>query len=193
MDARQKIEAVKWRCFHCDEAFTDEAAARDHFGRSERQSPACQIDAAEYRKMEARMLSYNEEDSEMHRQIYRMESAHAAALKAEEEKGYARGLTDGAPYLAEREATIATHTAEIAAREAEIANQALNYVSLFGELQNAMAEIARLREVLMNVKVTLVIANETKDGPIVDTIWHGPAETLFDYIDNSFTQQPTKD
>jgi len=78
----------------------------------------------------------------------------------------------------EREGTIvhraafATHTAEIAARE---------------------AEIARLREVLMNVKATLVIANETKDGPIVDTIWHGPAETLFDYIDNSFTQQPTKD
>lgn len=89
--------------------------------------------------------------------------------------------------------TLASKEAELTAREAEIANQALNYVSLFGGLQNAMAEIARLREVLMNVKATLVIANETKDGPIVDTIWHGPAETLFDYIDNSFTQQPTKD
>jgi hypothetical protein len=53
-------------------------------------------------------------------------------------------------------------------------------------------EIARLREVLMNVKATLVIANEKPDGPIVDTIWHSGHETLFDYIDSSFTPQPTE-
>lgn len=44
-----------------------------------------------------------------------------------------------------RAQALASKEAELAAREAEIANQALNYVSLFGELQNAMAEIERVR------------------------------------------------
>lgn len=32
----------EWRCFHCDEVFTDEAAARDHFGETPATVPACQ-------------------------------------------------------------------------------------------------------------------------------------------------------
>lgn len=30
---------------------------------------------------------------------------------------------------------------------------------------------------------SLQVANDTPDGPIRDTIWHGPAETLFDFMD----------
>lgn len=84
--------AREWRCFHCDEAFADAESAAVHFGKSERQNPICTIDAAEYRAMEQRMLRYNEEDSDLHRQIYGLQARHASELRREEEKGYALGL-----------------------------------------------------------------------------------------------------
>jgi hypothetical protein len=87
----------EWRCFHCDEVFTDEAAAREHFGSYGPRilsEPACQIDAAEYRAMEQRMADYNAEDADIHRQMARMECEHKTALRREEEKGYARGVAD---------------------------------------------------------------------------------------------------
>ena len=87
-------KAEEWRCFHCGESFTDKAAAALHFGTSLRERPACEIDVAEYRAMEARMHRYNEEDSDLHRAMYGMQSDHATALIREEEKGYARGLAD---------------------------------------------------------------------------------------------------
>jgi hypothetical protein len=34
------------------------------------------------------------EDTELHREIYRLKADHATALRREEEKGYARGLRD---------------------------------------------------------------------------------------------------
>jgi hypothetical protein len=134
--AREIDQALpeQWRCFHCDEVFQDETEARLHFGRSERQSPACQIDIAEYRAMEQRMVSYNDEDSDMHRQIYRMQNDHAQALLRVEEKGYARGLADGAPYLAEREAAIEAERAEV--------------VRLMGDLRASEEEQLKLRAVL---------------------------------------------
>ncbi len=84
-----------WRCFHCDESFTDATAAETHFGKSESSRPACQLDAAEYRAMEERMRRYNDEDSDLHREIHRIESRYQQALQREEEAGYARGLKDG--------------------------------------------------------------------------------------------------
>ncbi|MGK8199530.1 hypothetical protein [Burkholderia cepacia] len=91
----QPAAAPIWRCFHCDEAFTDSESAALHFGTSERQSPACTIDVAEYRAMEQRMHAYNEEDTELHRAVYRQQAQHQTELQREEEKGYARGLADG--------------------------------------------------------------------------------------------------
>lgn len=38
---------------------------------------------------------------------------------------------------------------------------------------------------LVNSRNCLESANEMGDGPIVDTIWYGRAETLFDYMDNA--------
>jgi hypothetical protein len=40
-----------------------------------------------------------------------------------------------------------------------------------------------LLTVLVNSRNCLESANEMGDGPIVDTIWYGPAETLFEYMD----------
>lgn len=92
----EKIEAVAWRCFHCDETFTDTESAALHFGTHERHSPACTIDVAEYRRMEAMGERYAEEDAEVHRSMYRMQNEHSVELRRAEEAGYARGLNDSA-------------------------------------------------------------------------------------------------
>lgn len=85
---------VEWRCFHCDECFYTVEAAKEHFGSTERQQPACTIDIAEYRRMEQRMLAYNEEDADIHREMHARLSDHQLALKREEERGYAKGIAD---------------------------------------------------------------------------------------------------
>ena len=58
-------------------------------------------------------------------------------------------------------------------------------------MYQAADEIERLRKerdellaALVNSRDALQLASEEMvDGPIVDTIWYGPAETLFDYMD----------
>ena len=85
-----------WRCFHCDEVFTDPAAAAEYFGPSQAQQPACQIDVAAYRRMEEAHRRSCEEDTDLHREIHHLQSDHQIALRREEEKGYARGLRDAA-------------------------------------------------------------------------------------------------
>lgn len=58
------------------------------------------------------------------------------------------------------------------------------------DLPEAAAELRRLHalstELLADMKAarqSLQVANDTKNGPINDTIWHGEAETLFDFMD----------
>lgn len=57
----------------------------------------------------------------------------------------------------------------------------------FAELVAAplKAENEQLRTSLLLVKDCLMQANEQVNGPIVDTIWYSPYETLFDYIDDA--------
>lgn len=90
-----------WRCFHCDESFADRAAARDRFGRTEYSQPACHINAAEYREMKERMRRYNNEDSDLHRELHAAESRRRVDVRRAEEVGYARGLADAQKYPAE--------------------------------------------------------------------------------------------
>lgn len=83
-----------WRCFHCDQVFTDEASARAHFGVSQMDIPYCEMKAEDVREMESELERYRAEDTALHRQIHAMQADHYTALKREEEKGYARGLRD---------------------------------------------------------------------------------------------------
>ena len=97
---------VAWRCYHCDEVFTDDRCARLHFGRDETCAPACQIKAgaergliyalreAEYAAADAQ-LALATESTEAAKAYYAQASRHAAALRSAEEAGYERGLADG--------------------------------------------------------------------------------------------------
>jgi hypothetical protein len=87
--------SMNWRCFHCDEVFTDRESARMHFGPNQLSTPACQIDATQLRKLEEQLRRYSEEDTDLQRQIRRLEAEHHLALQRAEELGYSRGLRDG--------------------------------------------------------------------------------------------------
>lgn len=86
---------MTWRCYHCEEIFTTSEAAAEHFGPRIYSDPACTIDAARLRELEAELQRYREEDTDLHRELHRKDSEHRQALIREEEKGYARGLRDG--------------------------------------------------------------------------------------------------
>lgn len=95
-----------WRCFHCDEVFTTEDAARLHFGETECQSPACQIKAgAELSMLEAlrraeeearkAVIAMHEEGTDGWTAFRRLECRTRQNAEAAESLGYERGLRDG--------------------------------------------------------------------------------------------------
>lgn len=92
---------VPWRCFHCEAVFTEPQSAAEHFGTSERQQPACQIDIAEYRRMEEVDRRHGEEDTDLHRQIHAAQCEGASQARRAEEAGYARGLAQAQKHPAE--------------------------------------------------------------------------------------------
>lgn len=87
-----------WRCFHCDELFTDRSAAQLHFGISEHDRPACQFDAAHIRWMEAQHRRNVDDDSEALRTVRSLLNEHEGLRRKTEEAGYAKGLADAKKY-----------------------------------------------------------------------------------------------
>jgi hypothetical protein len=90
----------RWRCFHCDEVFTREQDAAEHFGADQGALTACQIKGHEHllvqkiREQEELIRSYLHEDATVLRAMAAMESDHAHALRRAEEDGYNRGVCD---------------------------------------------------------------------------------------------------
>jgi len=93
---------TQWRCFHCDETFTDKKLAAEHFGASEVEEPGCKMLAKgevellrDYRDMAARWQRCVSEDCDASRIFHSMSAKIATAERDAEQKGYDRGLADG--------------------------------------------------------------------------------------------------
>lgn len=102
-----------WTCFHCGETFTTVGSARDHFGTDISDEPGCLLKVgiggersllAHLRKAEKELARHIEEDTDLHRTLYTMQSRHADALRSAEEAGYERGLRDGMKVPVDQEA-----------------------------------------------------------------------------------------
>lgn len=102
MNARQS-RAIRWRCFHCGDAFTraQERLARDHFGRDCSETPVCLMRVpGEHNLLQAlraaqdELAAYRAEDTDLMRALHAMSADHQVALRREEERGYAKGLHD---------------------------------------------------------------------------------------------------
>ncbi len=93
-----------WTCFHCGETFIHTIAARCHFGLGPDYVPGCvdRLTPEEYKRRAALIrLDIAEADirqaaarAEEAPRLMAMQTDHAAALRREEETGYARGLRD---------------------------------------------------------------------------------------------------
>lgn len=91
-----------WPCFFCGEIFVERRAAALHFGADEECAPACQIKASEgglvkaLRETEAALFhatcALHDENAEALKAWHAVGSRHEAALIAQEQTGYERGL-----------------------------------------------------------------------------------------------------
>lgn len=95
----EKAKKMSWRCFHCDEKFTDRIEAERHFGKYQDCTPACQVGVELFRKMEAELESYRTESDATSREFYGLGAKHAGELRRAEEEGYEKGLKDGRALL----------------------------------------------------------------------------------------------
>ena len=93
--------AIYWRCFHCGEAFTKAQAtnAMEHFGPDCSAKPVCLMRLPgennllrALRQAHEELHKYRTEDTELHRALHAMSADHDAALRREEEIGFAKGL-----------------------------------------------------------------------------------------------------
>lgn len=96
----RETSPTEWRCFHCDEVFTDPDLAGDHFGIGECDVPACQLNAVEggllkmLRDAQEEIGRFRREDTASYREFYALGADHAVKLRRAEEEGYERGLRD---------------------------------------------------------------------------------------------------
>lgn len=94
----------QWRCFHCDEVFTNRRWAAEHFG-ADGDMPACRLKSHEghlvtyIRELEEQLVRYRANDSHVMRSIYTLEADHRQALIRAEEEGYNRGVRDMTPIV----------------------------------------------------------------------------------------------
>jgi len=88
--------AGNWRCFHCDDVFTDKDAAREHFGDHLQGDPACKLNAMEggllklVRDQEDELQQRRQEDTASYREFYSLGSDHAIGDDNEDCIGLAR-------------------------------------------------------------------------------------------------------
>lgn len=101
LEALEALKAKKtWRCFHCNEIFTNPEHAAEHFGMNEGSTVACKLSHSEghlvtlVRKLQRELASYRREDNLVLRAWLTREADHRQQLVREEEKGYARGIAD---------------------------------------------------------------------------------------------------
>lgn len=101
-EARAKVADLEtqWRCFHCNEIFTNPKHAAEHFGVDETSTPGCRLTATEghlvtyIRRLEKDLDEYRDDRHPLILAHLSDESARRLALQREEEVGYARGVLD---------------------------------------------------------------------------------------------------
>lgn len=100
----QVSDEMPWRCFHCNEVFTDREAAADHFGvqiDGLADDCACKLNATDglllkmLRESQEELRRYENESDPQSLIFYSLGAKHVVALREEEQKGYDRGLADG--------------------------------------------------------------------------------------------------
>lgn len=96
------LNEKQWRCFFCDETFTNKEKAAEHFGIAlcEVDVPACKLFESQelilkyIRECENEIRQYQDGNKPLQRAIWAVQSEKDKAVKEAEEKGYAKGVAD---------------------------------------------------------------------------------------------------
>lgn len=161
----------EWRCFHCDEVFTDKEAAADHFGvqiDGLADDCACKLNAKDglilkmLREAQVDLRRYHEEDTALIREVYKLGGDHVTNARQQEELGYARGLRDAkhevdrAEAAEQRASALAAQLAEAEKREwrdaAELTNLTQAKTALAARLAEVEAALRTAKYYLKNDK-----------------------------------------
>ncbi len=90
----------QWRCFHCDQVFTSERWAREHFGNDLYSYPACRIKDHEghlidyVRKLEAEIHDHRTENHKVLLAAYSMQMDAQRMVPEAEQRGYDKGVSE---------------------------------------------------------------------------------------------------
>lgn len=91
-----------WRCFHCDDVFTNVTHAAAHFGIDQMQQPGCVKvlrNGENYLldrifTLQQELKRFYDEDSDIMRWRAAKSIQHSHELRSEEERGYNKGVRD---------------------------------------------------------------------------------------------------
>ncbi len=93
----------QWRCFFCNDVFTDHGKAAEHFGvfeACEADEPACKLMQHQerfiqyVRGLEQEIRLYQDDNQPLQRAIWDLEATIADKIKTAEEKGYNKAVAD---------------------------------------------------------------------------------------------------
>jgi hypothetical protein len=93
----------KWRCYFCDEVFTNKDKAAEHFGvfeACEADVPACKLmqhqeEFIKYvRGLEQEIRLYQDDNQPLQRAMFALNDEINSKVKEAEEKGYAKAVQD---------------------------------------------------------------------------------------------------
>ncbi|MBB4797965.1 hypothetical protein HNP32_001689 [Brevundimonas bullata] len=160
-----------WRCFHCDETFTDRRCAAAHFGADEDAAPACQIKGSEVGLVEAlrraekdagdAWFAIHNESTEAAQAYYAQNSRHREQMVAVEQAGYDRGLADAKAHPETLGLTADAPDLLEALREARDALHQ-HYVDWDGEPEDAVSlQLARAK---CDAAIAKATAGETRNA-----------------------------
>lgn len=89
-----------WRCFYCDEVFTSEQDAEEHFGAQRGSLAGCQLKGHEHgllrivREQEEELAQHRSENTEFIRTMETLKSEQADEVRRAEELGYGRAVRE---------------------------------------------------------------------------------------------------
>lgn len=155
----KQAERVEWRCFHCDEVFTDRTEAEVHFGPNEHAPTACRItpaEVAEYREAEASLRKHlADETTAVENELAAFKSSVDQQLRRAEENGYARGLGDAKKHPEE----LGLVQAERVAALEKMARECFVELNGWGELYDDAATIELV--IKMEQELAAVLGDST--------------------------------
>lgn len=172
---RDAAQAADWRCFHCDDVFTERHTAAAHFGATEHGLAACQIKAGSEGSMVTALRDAEQaaadaqsaihaESTDAAKAYYAQADRHREQLRVVEEHAYERGLAEGRDAQAAPLCLWCRHPSELAGAVSRADSAEMERDRLAAENAQLGAERDAALAAVTQVTDRLIRANENSDA-----------------------------